>query len=188
MSPKRPRGFQVALGLPGLGGESVLLGAQKIDRHRARVIGVKELPAFLDQIDWHVALFTAGSLHPPDAEEVGIPTSIPFRLDQAHPRTASTAVERALQIVVMLSILLGGVVVGGEGRPWLWRRSHRRSGARGDPRIRPRRSARCLRSRGFGLGGRQPNEAHLRSFFGCSQIKKKSKFGVRPGCYVFQLS
>jgi hypothetical protein len=37
----------VALGLPGLGGEAVLLRAQKIDRHRTRVVSVKELLALL---------------------------------------------------------------------------------------------------------------------------------------------
>lgn len=33
--------FQVALGLPGLGSEAVLLRAQKIDRHRVRVVSVE---------------------------------------------------------------------------------------------------------------------------------------------------
>lgn len=35
-------------------------------------------------------------------------------LDQTHARAAAPAEERALEVVVVLSVLLGGVVVGGE--------------------------------------------------------------------------
>ncbi|HET7416290.1 MAG TPA: hypothetical protein VFJ61_01500 [Solirubrobacterales bacterium] len=159
--------FQVALGLLGLGGKAVLPRAQKIDGHRARVVGVEELLALLihlrqspplasglgfgllaypgechlklllheigllaldgdiavgvldrrlDQIDGHVGLLAAGALHSADAEEVGVAAAVALRLDQAHPRTAATAVEGALQVMVVLAVLLGGVVVGGEDR------------------------------------------------------------------------
>ncbi len=73
----------------------------------------------LDQVDGHVGLFAARALHPPDAEEIGVATAVAVCLDQAHSRAAAPAVERALQVVVVLSVLLGGVVVGGEDSPGL---------------------------------------------------------------------
>ena len=39
-------GFDVVLGLLGLRGQPVLLGAQQIDRDRALVVGVEQLLAF----------------------------------------------------------------------------------------------------------------------------------------------
>jgi hypothetical protein len=79
-------------------------------------IAVGVLDGRLDQIDPHVGLLAAGALHSADAEEVGVAAAVALRLDQAHPRTAATAVEGALQVVVVLAVLLDRMVVGGEDR------------------------------------------------------------------------
>ena len=95
-------------------------GTVELLPHRLRLRGrdhdlaVGVLDGGLDQVDGHVGLLAAGALHPPYAKEVGIAAAVAVGLDQAHPRAAAPAVQRPLQVVVVLSVLLGGVVVGGE--------------------------------------------------------------------------
>src|SRR5580765_2899509 len=64
-------------------------------------LAVDALDGGLDQIDRDVGLLAAGSLHPPNAKEVGVLASIALGLDQAHPRSAASAVEGALEVVVV---------------------------------------------------------------------------------------
>ncbi|HET7485471.1 MAG TPA: hypothetical protein VFJ64_08860 [Solirubrobacterales bacterium] len=68
----------------------------------------------LDQVDRDVGLLAARSPHSPGAIKVRIASAIAFRMDQPHPRATAPAVERALQVVAVLSVLLRRVAMGGQ--------------------------------------------------------------------------
>ncbi|HEX8754024.1 MAG TPA: hypothetical protein VF731_11480 [Solirubrobacterales bacterium] len=68
----------------------------------------------LDQVDRDMGLLAAGPLLSPDAEEVGVAPAVAVCVGEAHPRAAAPAVERSLEVVMVLSVLLSRAVVGGE--------------------------------------------------------------------------
>ncbi|HEY2717357.1 MAG TPA: hypothetical protein VGI73_14155 [Solirubrobacterales bacterium] len=77
-------------------------------------LAVDALDRGLDQVDRDVGLLATRSPAAAEAEEVGVAAAIALGPGEAHAGAAAPAVERALQVVVVLSVLLGGAVVGGE--------------------------------------------------------------------------
>src|ERR1700742_1761711 len=70
-------------------------------------LAINALDGGLDQVDRDVGLVAAGTAAAAQAIEVGVAAAVALRPSEAHAGAAAPAVERALQVVVVLSVLLG---------------------------------------------------------------------------------
>jgi hypothetical protein len=74
-------------------------------------VGVGALHGALDHVGGDVWLLAAVAAGAADAEEVGVGAAVAFGVGEAHAGVAASAVEGALEVVVVLAVALLGVPV-----------------------------------------------------------------------------